>query len=151
MNSIARLGLFASAGLLLLGMPVSSSHAADWDQAVVTEVAEQLADSINDAYRSVVRTSTGAQIGSGQSSSHLRLKDRVRVARNESRHLTRALQGGQGKDETFHAWERLTSVMRDARTIGRGMFLEAPTQEKIDRANEVLDRLTTFYKTKTAE
>ena len=65
MNSIARLTLFGSAGLLLLGMPVSSANAADWDQAKVTEIAEQLSDAVNKVYRSIVRTSTGSTIGSG--------------------------------------------------------------------------------------
>ena len=149
MNSIARLTLFGSAGLLLLGMPVSSAHAADWDQAKVTEIAEQLSDAVNKVYRSIVRTSTGSTIGSGQASSAMRLKDRVRVARNESRHLAKALHDGKGKDETVHVWKRLMSVVRDARTIGRSMFLEAPTQEKIAGANELLDQLAPFYETES--
>ncbi len=149
MNSIARLTLFGSAGLLLLGMPVSSAHAADWDQAKVTEIAEQLSDAVNKVHRSIVRTATGSTIGSGQASSALRLKDRVRVARNDSRHLAKRLQDGRGKDETVHAWKRLMSTVRDARTIGRSMFLEAPTQEKIAKANEILDQLTPFYETES--
>ncbi len=148
MNSIARL-TFMSVGLLLLGMPVSSAHAADWDQAKVTEIAEQLSDADNDVHRSVVRTATGSQVGSGQSASYLRLKDRVRVARNESRHLAKALQDGKGKDETVHVWKRLMSVVRDARNIGRSMFLEAPTQVKIVRASEIIDQLTPFYETES--
>ena len=149
MNSIARLMLFGSVGLLLLGMPVSSAHAADWDQAKVTEIAEQLSDAVNDVHRSIVRTATGSQVGSGQAASALRLKDRVRVARNESRHLARRLQDGRGKDETVNVWRRLMSVVRDARNIGRSMFLEAPTQEKIVRASEILDQLTPFYETES--
>ncbi len=149
MNSIARLMLFGSVGLLLLGMPVSSAHAADWDQAKVTEIAQQLADAVNQVNRSIVRTATGSQVGSGQSASYLRLKDRVRVARNESRHLARALEDGKGRDETVNVWKRLMSVVRDAREIGRSMFLEAPTQQKIVRANEILDQLTPFYETES--
>ena len=87
MGSIARLVLFGSAGLLVLGLLASSAQAAEWDQAKVTEIAEKLSDAVNHAYRDIARTSTGSQIGSGQSSRALRLKDRVRVARNESRHL----------------------------------------------------------------
>jgi hypothetical protein len=149
MNSIARRVLFTSVSLLLLGMPVSSAHAADWDQAKVTEIAEQLADAVNQVHRSVVRTSTGSQVGSGQASSALRLKDRVRIARNESRHLAKVLQDGKGKDETVNVWKRLMSTVRDAREIGRTMFLEAPTQQKIARANEILDQLTPFYETES--
>ena len=146
MNAIARLMLFGSVGLLLLGVG-SPIWAAEWDQAKATEIAGQLSDAVNKVQSSIARLRS--DIGSGQSSSYLRLKDRVRIARNESRHLAKALGNGKGKAETFHVWQRLMSVVRDAREVGRGMFIEAPTQEKINRANEILDQLTPFYETES--
>ena len=148
MNSTPRLVLLGSVGLLLLGFG-SPGWAADWDQAKATEIAGQLSDAVNKVQSSIVRLRTGADVGSGQSRNYLRLKDRVRIARNESRHLAKALGNGKGKAETFHVWQRLMSVVRDAREIGRGMFIEAPTQEKINRANEILDQLTPFYETES--
>ena len=145
MTSIARSVAFSSIALLLLVLPASSSHATEWDQEKVTKLAEQVADSANQVYRSVVRTATGANIGSGQSRNYLQLKDTVRMARNESRHLATALQEGKGASETFHAWQRLMSLVRDTRDLARRMFLEAPTQEKMAHAGKLLRELAPYF------
>jgi hypothetical protein len=128
-----------------LGMLASSAHATDWDQAKVTLLAEQVADSANQVYRSILRTRTGANIGSGQARNYLQLKDTARLARNESRHLAKALQNGKGEAETFYVWQRLMSVVRDTRELARRMFIEAPTQEKMAHAGKLLADLAHFY------
>ena len=149
MSSITRRVLASSVCLFLLGIPASSAYADDWDQAKVTEIAKQLASSVDSVYRELNRGAAGTQLGSGQATNALRLKDRVRVARNEARHLSKALQGGKGHDDTVHAWKRLMTLVRDAREVGRKMFLEAPLQKDIEKANEFLDQLGPFYSTKT--
>jgi hypothetical protein len=130
--------------LVLLVLP-TSALAAEWDQAKVTNIAEQLSDSINEVYRSIARNRTGASVGSGQSADYLRLKDRLRVARNEARHLATALGDGKGHDETEHAYKRLMSLVRDAREIGQRMFIEVGTQEKADAANAAVEALMPYY------
>lgn len=148
MTSTTQRTLQAFVAILLLTIP-SAALGTDWDQAEATKIATELADSVNEVYRSIVRKRTGAQVGSGQASSYLRLKDRLRVAKNESNHLATALKGGKGKDETIHAWRRLMTLVRDAREVGRRMFLEAPTQEKIAKANDLLEQLTPFYESES--
>jgi hypothetical protein len=118
---------------------------AAWDQARVTDIATQLAPAINDVFVSVNTLQTGSQVGSGQASAFLRLKDRVRVARNEARHLARQLQDGRGRPETVHTYSRLMTTVRDAREDGRRMFLEAPTMDKIAAAGDLIRQLTPYY------
>jgi len=145
MKSTARPAVVTFLSLLVLGFAASPSRAAEWDQEKVTKIAEQIADAANQVYRSVVRTATGANVGSGQSRNYLRLKDTVRIARNESRHLATALQDGRGAPQTFHVWQRLMSVVRDARDLARRMFLEKPTQEKMAEASRLLNELEPYY------
>jgi hypothetical protein len=111
----------------------------------VTRIAENLADAANDVYRSIVRKRTGAQVGSGQASSFLRLKDRTRLARNETRHLARQLQEGKGRDETLPVYERLMTLVRDIREDARRMFIEEPTLDKIGAAGDLLRQIAPYY------
>ena len=145
----ATFGAFAA--LLLLPLAAQADHhegpgaASKWDQAKVTALAEQLSDAVNGVYRSVSRLQTGSGMASGQANAFLRLKDRLRVARNEARHLSQALADGKGHDETSHAYRRLMSLVRDAREEGRKMFIEKPTLDKIDVANKILEEIAPFY------
>jgi len=125
--------------------PEQVAKLATWNQERVTAIANELTPAINDVYVSVTTLQTGSQIGSGQANAFLRLKDRVRVARNESRHLATMLKDGQGRTDTVHSYMRLMTVVRDARTDARKMFLEAPTMDKIAQAADLLRRLSPYY------
>jgi hypothetical protein len=151
-RTLRRFSHFATASLLLVPVVLAFEAAADhhekstaWDQAKVTDLASQLATSANEIYRSVSRMQTGSELGSGQANSYLRLKDNLRVARNESKHLAKALGDGKGRDETLHTYKRLMTLVRDARETGRSMFIEQPTLDKIGVANGLLDQLDPFY------
>jgi len=135
--------------LALAAGPAAAQDAAAvaWDAAEVTKIAQQAADAIDQVYQSVTRTRTGASVGSGQAANYARLKDRVRVARNESRHLVTALKKGEGLVETRPVHERLMSLVRDAREIGRSMFLEQDTLTKADEAVKQLEALAPYYET----
>ena len=153
MNRILRSANRAAfAALLLLPLAAQADHhekgqaaAGDWDQAKVTALAEQLSDAVNDVYRSVSRLQTGSGMASGQANAYLRLKDKLRVGRNEARHLAGALGDGKGREETSHAYRRLMTLVRDAREEGRKMFLEKPTLDKVEKANELLQQIAPFY------
>jgi hypothetical protein len=133
---------------MALALEAKSEHhekAPSWDQEEVADLASQLATSVNEIYRSVSRKQTGAELGSGQANSFMRLKDNLRVARNESKHLAKALADGKNRDETRHTYKRLMSLVRDARETGRRMFLEKPTLDKVEVANGLLDQLDAYY------
>ena len=81
----------------------------------------------------------------GQADAGVGVQDSVRVARRESRNLAKTLQGGTGRDETSHAYKHLMTLVRDARESGRKMFLEKPTLDKVDAANQLLDEIAPYY------
>jgi len=125
--------------------PEEIAQLAPWDQERVTAIALELAPAVNDVYVSVNTLRTGSDIGSGQAKSFLRVKDRVRVARNEARQLAAQLRDGKGREETSFAYARLMTTIRDARENGRKMFIEAATLDKIAKAADLVRRLAPYY------
>ena len=91
-RSLAFSTLLALCAVGAVGLAPGSAGAelAEWDQDRVTGIAQKFSDAVNDVYRSIVSRRTGAEMGSGQSNAYLRLKDKLRVARNEARHLAAA-------------------------------------------------------------
>ena len=118
---------------------------AKWDQERVTKIAAELAPAMAEVFTSINKLQTGSQIGSGQANAFLRLKDRVRVARNEARHLAKQLEDGKNRMETVHTYSRLMTTIRDAREEGRRGFIEAPTLDKIATAADLVRRLSPYY------
>ena len=145
----ARLTLALSFPLLavLLAAPNASAEGAAtaWDQKRVSEIAAELATSAGQLYRAVVKKQGGGQVGSGQANAYMRLKDNLRVARNETKHLARALADGKSREETEPAYRRLMTLVRDARVNARKMFLEKPILDEVDKANALLDQLEPYY------
>jgi hypothetical protein len=122
---------------------------ASWNQERVTAIAVELAPAINDVSVSINTLRTGAMAGSGQANAFIRLKDRVRVARNESRHLATQLKNGKGRLETVHTYSRLMTTIRDAREEGRRMMIEEPTLDKVAVAADLVRRLSPYYDPKS--
>ena len=139
--------LCASFAALAILVPFSARGAdpTPWDQEKVTAQAEAFATQMNKIYRGIVRKQTGAQVGSGQSASYLRLKDNLRLGRNEARHLERALQDGKSRDDTYAVFARLMTIVRNSRENARRMFLEQATLDEIAAANETLRKLAPYY------
>jgi hypothetical protein len=138
---------FASFAALAILVPFSARGVdpTPWDQEKVTSRAEAFSTQMDKIYRGIVRKQTGAQIGSGQSASYLRLKDNLRLGRNEARHLERELQDGKSRDDTYAVFARLMSIVRNAREDARRMFLEQSTLDNIAEANETLRQLAPYY------
>ncbi len=137
----------ASFAILALLLPVAAwgVEPSPWDQEQVTAHAETFASQMNKLYRGIVRKQTGAQVGSGQSASYLRLKDSLRLGRNEARHLERELQDGKTRDDTYAVFARLMTIVRNSREDARRMFLEQSTLDKIGEARETLRKLAPYY------
>ena len=115
-----------------------------WDQAEATRYAEQLNGHIKKSYDELSRQDRGRR-GAGQSHVYVLVRDRLRVARNESRHLERALKAGGSRDETIHTFDRLMTMIRDARNGAERLYLEAPLIAEIDGARTALRGLAPYY------
>jgi hypothetical protein len=125
--------------------PPTDAKLATWNQERVAAIALDLAaavDQMQDAFRA---SPIGSSIGSGQANAQLRMRDRMRLLRNESRYLSNALKEGAGRSETLSVYERLGTLARDAREEARKMFLPDPVLSKITAAGDVWRRLTPYY------
>lgn len=132
-----------------LSLPVPADQhetvAPAWDQERVAALAGQLKEAAEGLSRELARRSDQSQVASGQARAMMEFKDEVRVARNESRYLARALADGKSRDETRSAYRRLTTLVRDLRDTGRRLFLQQPALDHIAKANEALDGLAPYY------
>jgi hypothetical protein len=143
---IRLLGSIACAAALALAAPARGADPTPWDQAKATELAQQLAANAGAAYDAVYRNLSLSQTaGSGQSTLYLRLKDRVRVVRAESRHLAKALADGQSREETIFSFQRLLTTVRDIRVVGNRMMLDKPTLDVFAAAHGTLRELGAYY------
>ncbi len=98
-------------GALATGVPPPPDvQPAKWNQERVTAIAVELASAV-DGLREAVRASpVGRTLGSGQENAMLRLTDRLRLLKNESRHLANELKAGSGREETRPVYERVGEV-----------------------------------------
>jgi hypothetical protein len=125
--------------------PDSAAPAPAWDQEKVTAFANQLAEAADKLRREIQKQRSQSQVGSGQAHAMLQFRDNIRVARNESRHLARALGEGRNRDETAPVYRRLMTLVRDARDTGRRLMIKSPATEFIAEANTALDGLAPYY------
>jgi hypothetical protein len=115
-----------------------------WDQAEVTALADQLFEAVKDL-RESVRTANAPSIASGQARATHRLRDELRLIRNEARHLARRLREGAGRDETLPVFRRIEELRRKAAEDARRIMLVQPILDRIDAARSVLEKLAPYY------
>ena len=130
----------------LLACVATAVEPAQWDQARVTALAEQLFKQLGAVYDEVYREGAfEGQIGTGDAYNYTMLKDRLRVARFESEHLAAELEKGKGYHDTVHSFERLMELVRDARVSGRRIFITKQLSEKLLAARQTLSQLAPYY------
>lgn len=133
---------FAVCLLALAG--TARAELAKWDQAKVTELAQQLEAEAATLFRTM-RDRQQPTLGSAQRMPWHRLKQEVRFLRRESRTLSQALQRGAGFDETLPSYEQMMATVRRAQANARSVFTVADMQQSADRAREILNQLGPFY------
>ena len=109
--------------------------------AIAADLAEAV-DQLRDAFRD---SPVGKTIGSGQEAAQLRMRDRLRLLKNESRFLANSLKEGAGREETLSVYERVGTLARDAREEARKMFLPQQLMDKVVQAGAAWRRLTPYY------
>ena len=131
--------------LALAPLPAASADEVAWEQERVTELAVELAVTMRDLRAAVRRTAWDDRVR-GQANRRHRLIDHLRVLGNETRFLAAELEAGQGFAETLPIAQRIDRLVDRAVVDGRRLFLTAPVQERIDRANELIEELRPFYR-----
>ena len=127
---------------LLLALP-SAAEPKEWDQAAVTELAKQLAESAGDLRHSVRRIPT---VTSGiQRRVHFQVLDDLRVAANSINSLARRLESGEGRAETYPTFRRIRLLRNDLAVQARRAHITEPTLSKLESARGLLEQLSLYF------
>jgi len=107
----------AAAVLTLTPIPTQAAHQA-WDQEKVTQIASQLADAVSGVYQEF-RKQPPVDAASMQSRARYRLQDELRLREGETHELARQLKANEGLEATQPIYDRIGTLVRDAREEGR--------------------------------
>jgi hypothetical protein len=136
-------GFVAAALTVALGAAVTAhAELAKWDQDRVTKYAEELvtaADELEQALKKV-----GIQ-NLANANARYQVQDTVKMLHTASRGLSKALQNGEGRDETTPRFKRLETLRRDAEVEGRRADISEPVFEKVFAVGGALQRLRPYY------
>jgi hypothetical protein len=130
--------------VLALGAGVASAQKAQWEQDQVAAAAGKLADAVKDL-RAEVKRQGSPSTATMQSRAWYRFTDKLRLIESESKQLSSELAAGRGHDETLPMFERMQSLIRDAREEARSLMILQPVQQKIDAARAALGVLEPYY------
>jgi len=135
-------------GVFGLGMTVvalsspASAELATWDQARVTELAQQLVQA-SDAWEQAVRKQSGGDIGSGEA--ELGLGTKARVLKEQSQALAGHLAKGQGYDKTHNYYRSLKELIDDTEEIAQRSELEEPTMDAWAKVADLQRQIAPYY------
>ena len=115
-----------------------------WDQAQVSEIAKELAATIR-PLQTALREQPPPQLGSGQTNSQIRLRDKLRQLRNNTDQLVARLEAGDGREETFPIFQRIQELRRSAAEDARRIFISDQVGTSIEATREPLGQLAPFY------
>ncbi len=128
---------------LLLALP-SAAEVKPWDQEAVTGLAVQLTNKVN-GLRKDLKRGPGSSMASMQEYARYEFMDTLRLIESETGYLARRLRDGEGHNDTIPVYQRLQRLVRSAADLGRRLFIDEATQQRIDKAGAVLDELAAYY------
>jgi hypothetical protein len=118
--------------------------AGAWDQAVVTELALTLKDTVADV-RNMARQNPPA-VGAGQAArAQHQARDDLRVLQSVTRSYHQRLAKGEGRDKTLGTFKRIRLLRRDLEEKARRVMVPQATLDKFAVAQGVLDQLAAYY------
>ena len=139
-----RIRLLASVICLVALAMTARAEIAAWDQAKVTELAQQLEATTAELSR-IFRSQPQPTRGQSDRLTYFRLQQEVRFLRRESRTLSRALQRGADLEETLPSFESLLNTVGRAETKARRVFTIADMHQQADKARTILNQLGPYY------
>ena len=128
----------------------SFAELAKWDQERVTALGAELSEACNALYDTFVKEPQKT-IGSGQSTDYYRLRQVIRRIKTEAKHLSAALEKGEGYDQTLPIYEHLMTMVRDARETAKRTFSSNRVLDMAAAAGDVLRRIAPYYDPKALE
>ena len=144
MSARLKLGVFGLAMAVVALSSPASAELATWDQARVTELAQQLVQA-SDAWEQAVRKQPGGEIGSGDAESGFGLGMKARVLKEQSQALAGHLAKGQGYDKTHNYYRSLKELIDDTEEIAQRSELEEPTMDAWAKVADLQRQIAPYY------
>ena len=142
-----RRALLAAFVVPVAALPALADLAA-WDQARVTSLAKQLADS-SDAFEQAIRKEPGlGQVGSGSAEMGFGVGQKARVLKEQSLTLAGHLETGKGHDETKNAWRGLKEIADDVAEDAQRSELSEPALDAWAKVADLMRQLAPYYDAK---
>lgn len=129
--------------LLLVGT-AALAELAKWDQARVTQIAEEFAKAMKDL-RDEMKAAPSITDPARQRALYVALDD-IRIMTNTSTLFANKLKAGEGREDTFAQWRRLDMLRREFEEDARKAEIEDAILARIFKAGELLIRLTPYYR-----
>ena len=139
----AALALGLAAGARAQGDPQPPGEPVRWDQARVTKYAAELAAAIKELRHEVRKAPTGNNLVERRSRYEL-LED-LRLIESAANHLKRALEKGEGREQTEATFRRIASLRNDAAENARKSVLPQPMMDPLVKAGEIHNRMLPYY------
>lgn len=144
MSARLKLGVFGLAMAVVALSSPASAELATWDQARVTELAQQLVQA-SDAWEQAVRKQSGGDIGSGDAEAEFGLGMKARVLKEQSQALAGHLAKGEGYDKTHNYYRSLKELIDDTEEIAQRSELEEPTMDAWAKVADLQRQIAPFY------
>jgi len=119
----------------------SSAPAAAWDQARVTEIAQNLANAVDALYTAEFK----APEDMGEGDSDQNFMDDLRQMHDETQHLAAALGKGAIAKHTRGSVERIVELNDSLAEDGRRMALDNPVLNQFAAFESLVNQLRPYY------
>jgi len=115
-----------------------------WDQAKVSDLTQQLVDGVV-ALRLEFAKQPAPAAGSNESQTYFKVSDDLRLIESESRELASRVAKGASQDESFPIYDRLRTMIRDARMDALQQVLQPSVLDRRARVRATLIALDPYY------
>jgi hypothetical protein len=134
------LAALAGAGLFATQAP---AELAQWDQARVTQYAQELSKACDELQRALEAQPTYTTPINQRS--YYQASDDIRVMANSARHLASALKKGEDREKTYPAFRRIRSLQRSAQEEGRKALIPDNIMSKATPVGGAIIKLAPYY------
>ena len=141
-SRIFRTALAALAGVALFATQ-APAELAQWDQARVTQYAQELSKACDELQRALEAQPTYTTPINQRS--YYQATDDIRVMANSARHLAAGLKDGKDRESTYPTFRRIRSLQRNAQEEGRKALVPDSIMSKATPVGGAILKLSPYY------
>jgi hypothetical protein len=128
---------------VLLLAPSAKAELAAWDRAKVAGLAQELRTATDTLYEAFLQQPTPTL--ALQADAYHQLKQLVRMLHSQVSVLDKALEEGDGRDETVWIYETVMSLARSARLEAARASVAPEVSERVTAVRRALNQLGPYY------